>query len=63
MRKAAQAKKRGVRYPTEDLDVKLSDKDRKAGKILCRPKMDRDVPFGAAFEAFAMSWSFLQTFG
>lgn len=63
MRKAAQAKKRGVRYPTEDLDVKLSDKDRKAGKIVCRPSMDRDVPFGSAFEAFAMSWSFLQTFG
>lgn len=63
MRKAAQAKKRGVRYPTEDLDVKLSDKDRKAGKIVTRPAMDRDVPFGSSFEAFAMSWSFLQTFG
>ncbi len=63
LRKAAQAKQRGIRYPTEALDVKFTDKDKKSGKITARPPLDRSIPFGPAFEAFAMSWSFLQTFG
>ena len=63
LRRAAAAKKRGVRYPTEDLDVRLSERDRKAGKPLTRPRPDKDVPFGPSFETFLMTWDFLVTFG
>ncbi|KAG9001450.1 hypothetical protein FRB94_004765 [Tulasnella sp. JGI-2019a] len=62
-RRAAAAKKRGIRYPTEDLDVKLSDRDRKMGKCLTRPKLNKNVPFGKSFETFLMTWNFLVTFG
>ncbi|KAG8844443.1 hypothetical protein FRB96_003031 [Tulasnella sp. 330] len=62
-RRAAAAKKRGIRYPTEDMDVKLSDRDRKAGKNLTRPKFEKNVPFGKSFETFLMTWNFLVTFG
>ncbi|KAG8903371.1 hypothetical protein FRB99_003393 [Tulasnella sp. 403] len=61
--KAPVRKKGPVRYPTEDLDVKLSERDRRAGKILTRPQMDRDLPFDKFFEPFLMTWNFLVTFG
>jgi bromodomain adjacent to zinc finger domain protein 1A len=60
-------KKKPLRYPTEDLDVKLSDRDLKAGAKLVRPMPNRSaLPFGdnqEVFEAFLMSWNFLVSYG
>ncbi|KAF9015331.1 chromatin remodeling complex protein [Cyathus striatus] len=60
-------KKKPIRYPTEDLDVRIGDKDKKAGMKLKRPIPSRlvlpfnDVP--GTFEAFLMSWNFLVVYG
>ncbi|CAE6480790.1 unnamed protein product [Rhizoctonia solani] len=55
------------RYPIEDLDVVLTDRDRKAGRLIIRPPFSREVPFGewgpGACEKFLMVWSILTTFG
>ncbi|CAE7191906.1 unnamed protein product [Rhizoctonia solani] len=55
------------RYPIEDLDVVLTDRDRKAGRLEIRPPFSREVPFGewgpGACEKFLMVWSILTTFG
>ncbi|KAG8763256.1 hypothetical protein FRC11_005033 [Ceratobasidium sp. 423] len=55
------------RYPIEDLDVVLTDRDRKAGRLVIRPPFSREVPFGewgpGACEKFLMVWSILTTFG
>ncbi|KAH7345348.1 hypothetical protein B0J17DRAFT_37477 [Rhizoctonia solani] len=55
------------RYPIEDLDVMLTDRDRKAGRLEIRPPFSREVPFGewgpGACEKFLMVWSILTTFG
>ncbi|KAF8342653.1 ATP-utilizing chromatin assembly and remodelling N-terminal-domain-containing protein [Cantharellus anzutake] len=52
-----------IKYPIEDLDVTISERERKAGKAVVRPAFDRDVPFGSDFEPFLMSWAFMQSFG
>ncbi|KAF9478043.1 chromatin remodeling complex protein [Pholiota conissans] len=64
---AEKKKKKPVRYPTEDLDIRISDKDKKAGLRLTRPLANKaclpfnDVP--GAFEAFLMTWNFLVVYG
>jgi bromodomain adjacent to zinc finger domain protein 1A len=60
--KEAAAKKKPIKYPTEDLDVIPTEREKKAG-LKVRPVPKRDVPFGDSFEAFLMSWSYLQVFG
>ncbi|KAG6813076.1 hypothetical protein H0H92_014135 [Tricholoma furcatifolium] len=63
---AEKKKKKPVRYPTEDLDVRLGEKDKKAGMKVQRPHANRDVPFNetpGAFEAFLMAWNFLVVYG
>ena len=52
-----------IKYPIDDLDVTISERERKAGKAVVRPTFERDVPFGPAFEPFLMSWAFTQSFG
>lgn len=56
-----------MRYPTEDLDVTLSDKDKKAGGRLKRPVPSRvSLPFNdtkGVFEMFLMSWNLLVVYG
>ena len=64
---AEKKKKKPVRYPTEDLDVRLSDKDNKAGMRATRPLVNRHtLPFNetpGTFEAFLMAWNFLVVYG
>ena len=64
-RQAALGTKRPTKYPTEDLDLKITDKEKAKGKAVTRPALDRDLPFGgkAVFETFLMAWNFLNTFG
>lgn len=60
----AKPKPRGpVKYPIDDLDVVLTDREKKSGKQVTRPRIDRDVPFGKSFESFLMTWAFFQSFG
>jgi len=64
---AEKKKKKPIRYPTEDLDVRLSDKERKAGMRIQRPIPSRSaIPFQdkeGTFEAFLMAWNFLIVYG
>lgn len=64
---AEKKKKKPVRYPTEDLDVRLADKDKKAGMKVQKPTPSRtSLPFNdspGTFEAFLMSWNFLIVYG
>ncbi|KAH7924854.1 chromatin remodeling complex protein [Leucogyrophana mollusca] len=64
---AEKKKKKPIRYPTEDLDVRLSDKEKKAGMKVKRPVPSRiALPFGddqGTFEAFLMAWNFLVVYG
>lgn len=63
---AEKKKKKPVRYPTEDLDVRLAEKDKKAGMKVQRPLASRDVPFNdtpGTFEAFLLGWNFLVVYG
>ena len=64
---AEKKKKKPVRYPTEDLDVTIGDKEKKAGMKLKRPAASRTaMPFGTdrlANENFIMSWNFLNVYG
>ncbi|RPD82643.1 chromatin remodeling complex protein [Lentinus tigrinus ALCF2SS1-7] len=64
---AQKQKKKPVRYPTEDLDVVLSEKDKRAGMKLKRPVPSKlAMPFGEDHEtnaAFLMSWNFLVVYG
>ncbi|KAG5353254.1 hypothetical protein C0989_008989 [Termitomyces sp. Mn162] len=63
---AEKKKKKPVRYPTEDLDVRLGEKDKKAGIKVQRPHASRDLPFNeipGTFEAFLMAWNFLVVYG
>jgi hypothetical protein len=52
-----------IKYPIDDLDVMITDRERKGGKQTLRPPLERDVPFGSDFEPFLMSWCFMQSFG
>jgi hypothetical protein len=60
-------KKKPIRYPTEDLDVKLTDKEIKSGMKIRRPIPSRTaLPFGddpAACEGFLTSYNFLAVYG
>lgn len=62
-------KKKPLRYPTEDLDVTISDRDKKAGMKVQRPVPSRNpekVPFNdtnGGFEGFVFTWNFLMCFG
>lgn len=64
---AEKKKKKPIRYPTEDLDVVIGDKEKKAGMKLKRPLPSRiALPFGedsATNEAFIMTWNFLAVYG
>ncbi|KAI0036698.1 chromatin remodeling complex protein [Vararia minispora EC-137] len=64
---AEKKKKKPLRYPTEDLDVTLSEKDKKAGAKLKRPVPNKlAIPFSenpTAAEAFLMTWNFLVVYG
>ncbi|KAH9937610.1 ATP-utilizing chromatin assembly and remodelling N-terminal-domain-containing protein [Fomitopsis serialis] len=56
---AEKAKKKPIRYPTEDLDVVLGDREKRAGMKLKRPVPSRvAMPF-----AFLMVWNFLVVYG
>ncbi|KAL5535354.1 hypothetical protein ACEPAF_3448 [Sanghuangporus sanghuang] len=65
----AKLKKKAIRYPTEDLDVRITDRDKKAGMQVRRPVPSRGpdkVPFNdteGAFEGFLQVWNFLICFG
>ncbi|KAH8100647.1 chromatin remodeling complex protein [Cristinia sonorae] len=60
-------KKKPVRYPTEDLDITIGDKEKKAGMKLKKPAPSRSaMPFGHdkdTNEMFLMSWNFLVVYG
>jgi bromodomain adjacent to zinc finger domain protein 1A len=60
-------KKKPLRYPTEDLDVRLPEKDIKNGAKLQRPIPRKDtLPFGGdqrVFELFIMTWNFFMAYG
>ena len=60
-------KKKPVRYPTEDLDVVIGDREKKAGMKLKRPvPRCMAMPFGddqVTNEAFLMAWNFLVVYG
>jgi bromodomain adjacent to zinc finger domain protein 1A len=57
-------KKKPLRYPAEDMDVVLTEKDKKAGARVQRPVPSRNtLPFGDHFEEFLMSWNFLVVYG
>ena len=67
-RQAAEKKrKKPIRYPTEDLDVILSEKDKKGGMKVRRPIPSRPaLPFNdrkGSFESFLMAWNFLVVYG
>ncbi|KAJ7783454.1 chromatin remodeling complex protein [Mycena maculata] len=67
-RLAAEKKKRKpLRYPAEDLDVQLGEKEKMAGAKVKRPVPSRvALPFNdtpGTFEAFLMTWNFLVVFG
>ncbi|KLO16987.1 hypothetical protein SCHPADRAFT_887277 [Schizopora paradoxa] len=65
----AKQKKKPVRYPTEDLDVRIGDREKKAGMKLQRPLPHRNIdslPFSdekGAFESFLATWNFLMCYG
>ena len=64
---AEKKKKKPIRYPTEDLDVTLSEKERKNGTKVRRPVPSRNaLPFNdreGSFESFLMAWNFLIVYG
>ncbi|KAJ7597210.1 chromatin remodeling complex protein [Mycena floridula] len=64
---AEKKKKKPVRYPTEDLDVRISEKDKKSGMPLKRPVPSRTaLPFNdtpGTFESFLLAWNFLIVYG
>ncbi|TFY79366.1 hypothetical protein EWM64_g4644 [Hericium alpestre] len=64
---AEKKKKKPIRYPTEDLDVVLTEKEKKAGMKVKRPVPSRvALPFNddkGTFEKFLMAWTFLVVYG
>lgn len=64
---AEKKKKKPIRYPTEDLDVRVADRDIKAGVKIMRPvAARRALPFNdspGVFESFLMGWNFLIVYG
>ena len=64
---AAKEMKKPMRYPTEDLGVVLTDKEKKGGAKTKRPVLNKlAVPFNehpGAGEMFLMTWNFLVVSG
>ncbi|KAI0662737.1 chromatin remodeling complex protein [Cubamyces menziesii] len=64
---AEKKKKKPIRYPTEDLDVVLGDKEKRAGMKVKRPVPSKlAMPFGEDQDtnsAFLMSWNFIVVYG
>ncbi|KAH9857859.1 chromatin remodeling complex protein [Lenzites betulinus] len=64
---AEKKKKKPIRYPTEDLDVVLGDKEKRAGMKLKRPVPSKlAMPFGEDQDTnadFLMCWNFLVVYG
>ncbi|KAI6136757.1 chromatin remodeling complex protein [Pisolithus sp. B1] len=64
---AEKKKKKPIRYPTEDLDIQISEKDKKIGARVQKPVPSRTLlPFAedpVAFESFLMAWNFLVVYG
>jgi len=59
-------KKKPLRYPAEDMDVVLPERDKKAGAKVQRPVPSRELPFRdipGAFEPFLMAWNYLNVYG
>lgn len=59
-------KKKPLRYPAEDMDVMLPERDKKAGAKVQRPVPSRELPFRetpGAFEPFLMAWNYLNIYG
>ena len=46
-----------------DLLVEYVEKDEKEGRILVRPAVGRNLPFGDGFEKLLLAWSFLNVMG
>lgn len=64
---AEKKKKKPIRYPTEDLDIQIGDKEKRAGLKVRKPAPSRTaMPFGLDHEtneAFLMAWNFLVVYG
>ncbi|KAF9535857.1 chromatin remodeling complex protein [Crepidotus variabilis] len=64
---AEKKKKKPIRYPTEDMDVTITEKDKKAGMREERPIPKRQsLPFSNnhySLEGFLMTWNFLVVYG
>ncbi|KAG1719258.1 chromatin remodeling complex protein [Suillus lakei] len=64
---AEKKKKKPIRYPTEDMDVRLNDREKKAGLKVKKPTPSKlGLSFGenqGTFEAFLTSWNFLVIYG
>lgn len=43
--------------------VEYVEKDEKEGRILVRPAVGRNLPFGDGFEKLLLAWSFLNVMG
>jgi len=59
-------KKKPLRYPAEDMDVVLPERDKKAGAKVQRPVPSRELPFRdlpGAFESLLMAWNYLNVYG
>ena len=59
-------KKKPLRYPAEDMDVMLPEREKKAGAKVQRPVPSRELPFRdepGAFESFLMVWNYLNVYG
>ena len=59
-------KKKPLRYPAEDTDVVLPERDKKAGAKVQRPVPSRELPFRdlpGVFESFLMVWNYLNVYG
>jgi hypothetical protein len=46
-----------------DLLVEYAERDEKEGRILVRPAVGRNLPFGDGFEKLLLAWSFLNVMG
>jgi len=77
--KGEEDKKKPMKFPAEgmcislvrgyrielisDLLVEYVEKDEKEGRILVRPAVGRNLPFGDGFEKLLLAWSFLNVMG
>jgi hypothetical protein len=43
--------------------VEYAERDEKEGRILVRPAVGRNLPFGDGFEKLLLAWSFLNVMG